>query len=247
MPPELTVYGPIITSDGSTRVIRYTVEVSTTAPLEYTSEDDGTFSEAGTITGAPALSVAALMLQYGTKASNLPASAAVTTSLFDDEINEVEDGGSKALTGPSFVIIPLQTGDIREQLTTVLLGKGTNPLMWIENNTGETTLNTWGAGTYAQNGIRIGGLNSAGSSSSTVADFDDGDAAKNHPRSLATVLYTGKTSTINFYSPGSIVDIAIVNAAGSLQATSGAYVKNWLENKTKPPTPPAVSVIYTWK
>jgi hypothetical protein len=250
MPPELAVYGPVITSDGSTRVIRYTVEVGTTAPLEYTPEDDGAFTD-GKIPKTLALSVEALMLQYGTQATNLPASAAVTTSLFNKEIPTVTAGGSVALKNATFVIIPLETDVIKKQLSVVLPAINSNPqpLMWIENNTGETMPNTWGAGTYAQNGIRIGGFwVPAGSSSSTVADFDDGDADKNHPSSLATVLYTGKTSTINFYNPVSINATAIMDIeSGSLQATSGQQVKNWLENKTTPPTPPAVSVIYKWK
>jgi hypothetical protein len=201
MPPELAVYGPIITLEGSTRVIRYTVKVGTTAPLEYTSQSSGGFAEDGTITGAPPQTVAALMLQYGTQAGNLPASAAVSTSLFNSEISTVTPSGSVALNNTTFVIIPLQTDVIKDQLSIVLPQTGNTvlPLMWIENNTGETMSNTWGAGTYAQNNIRIGGLNSAGSSSSLVNDFDDGKADNNHPRSLATVLYVGpdQTSPIN--------------------------------------------------
>jgi hypothetical protein len=194
------------------------------------------------------------MLQYGTQASKLPASAAVSTSLFSTGIDSVVASGSVALKDPTFVIIPLQTDVIREHLGIALISSGAgtaSSIMWIENNTGETMpADAWGAGTYAANGIRIGGLNSAGSSSSTVTDFDNGIAAENHPRSLATVLYTGQTSTINFYNPNAIGNdtiIKVTDNVGSLQAANGQTVKTWLENKNPLPTPPAVSVIYKWK
>jgi hypothetical protein len=254
MPPELAVYGPIITtkSNSTTRLISYTVEIGTEAALEYTAKHSGAFSD-GKITSAPAQSVAALMLQYGTQASNLPASAAVKTSLFNDEIKTTTVGGSKALNGDNFAIIPLQTDVIKEQLGIMLFSSGgtASSLMWIENNTGETASIGWGAGTYAGAGIRIGGFSADGFSvkgkGATVGNFDDGNADENHPCSLAVVLYKNQTSTINFYNPGSVNNTNIINAAGSLQATSGVGVSNWLNHTDPLPTPPAVSVIYKWK
>jgi hypothetical protein len=248
MPDELAVYGPIITLNGKTRVISYTVEVGTDAALEYTAKETAGFS--GVTINAKEQSVAALILQYGTKGVNL---FSVSDNLFSEEegITSVGAGTSYALKNSNFAIIPLQTKLIREQLSVALISSGVGtaaPIMWIENNAGDTSLNTWGGGTYAQSGIRIGGLDSTGYSSSNVNNFYNGAAAENHPRSLATVLYTGKTSTINFYNTGAIISDGIVNDAGSLLA-NGQTVSSWLNNNTTPPlpTPPAVRVIYEWK
>jgi hypothetical protein len=261
MPDKLFVYGPIITSNGPTRVIKYTVKIGTEAALEYTAKTSEGFGESFAI-NAPRQSVAALILQYGTQAAG--SNGFSPGGLFANEITTLSpesSGGTYALKDDDIAIIPLDTEEIKKQLRIVLAASQPVPdvtglpIIWIEDNqNGIGTvekIDVWGAGTYAGGGIRIGGLSAGGSitaGASTVDNFDAGDAAKNQPRSLATVLSAGQTSTINFYNPnnatGLIGSAGVEELSGSLSKSNGSEVKKWATDGNAPK--PAVSVIYKW-
>jgi hypothetical protein len=291
MPSEVAVYGPIISLDGETRVIKYTVkadfpaiedteggEDETVNGLEYKTTNGGTF-KADFVIDAPAQSIEALILQYGTQAAG--SNGFSPDGLFADDITELDpavSGGSYALNAGGFVIIPLDTEEIKKQLTIVLSANiasavqtmpQNTPLIWIEDNqNGIGTvekINTplWGAGTYASDGIRIGGLSKGGSIDTTgsiasnVANFDEGNTVeKNQPRSIATVLAGGGSSTINFYDAtratgliGTDTDPVTFDSGsvsgGSLGLGSGEAVRKWMEKEGA--LKPAVRIIYEWK
>jgi hypothetical protein len=251
VPDKLIVYEPQIVFEGSTSVLTYKVAVDwpSSDDVQYTAQ-----SAAATKANATAQSVEALIWQYGTAEGGSLLSGLDTSS-------GVVAGSTYTLKNAAqrFVIIPLDTELIKRELQKKGFWEsaGAFPsLVWVEDNKDgiaiESPTYNWGDGDVyaASNGIRVWGVPKTSGAPAptegeggteetaadagnicTIANFAEGDPAKNQPISIATVLVAGTTSTINFY----------IGGIPSASMANGEAVKKWMESGS---ATPGVRVVY---
>jgi hypothetical protein len=202
MPKDLTVYEPRITYDGTTTTMTYTVSVSDwSKDLLYTAQ-----KASGNAGNAEPQSIEALIWWYGGEKSLLVNDEGEPVSSFAKgasyKLKTKTDDGDEAEDLPHYVIIPLDTSRIREELRKKLVagakedtaqedaeGEDTDTpsLVWIEENPAigivetvseeEDTAN-WTNGTYEDEGIRIGGFYEAESTEVNTQQEDEPVASR---------------------------------------------------------------------
>jgi hypothetical protein len=252
MPDGLTVYEPSITYDGTTTTLTYAVKVSNWPKegLPYTAQ------KTANANNAQPQSIEALILRYGGLFLS-PVTAVTANASY--KLKPID--GADSL--PHYVIIPLDTSRIKEELGKKLPANEKAEavsLVWIEENPAigeveKVASTTWIDGKYEDpSGIRIGGFYKDQLSSlypiSTVENFDDGKDER--IRSIATVLADRidrdkqrYTSKINFYidTDADAIKTGVSSSppSGGTSLANAAELGQWMKDNK-----PVLRVVYEW-